>query len=51
VGNADDRERLIGETVKLFGGVDILVSNAATNPTMGPMLDVSLTHFWDATDF
>jgi NAD(P)-dependent dehydrogenase (short-subunit alcohol dehydrogenase family) len=40
VGSADDREKLIEETVGQLGGIDILVSNAATNPTMGPMLDV-----------
>lgn len=27
--------------MKQYGGVDILVSNAAANPFFGPMLDVS----------
>ena len=35
---------LLLQTVSKFGGIDILVSNAATNPVMGPMLDVSKTH-------
>jgi dehydrogenase/reductase SDR family protein 4 len=30
---------LLEETVKAFGGVDILVSNAAVNPTFGPAVD------------
>lgn len=28
-----------------FGGVDILVSNAAVNPVFGPILEVSITDF------
>ena len=27
------------QTVKAFGGLDILVSNAAVNPTYGPVLE------------
>ena len=41
VGNREDREKLIQETQKRFGGIDILVSNAGTNPVFGPMLEVS----------
>ena len=33
------------QTVKQYGGVDILVSNAAANPTFGPILEVRLTLF------
>jgi len=33
----------IFQTVSHFGGIDILVSNAATNPAFGQILDVSLT--------
>lgn len=32
VGNKEDRKKLIQQTLKDFGGIDILVSNAATNP-------------------
>jgi NAD(P)-dependent dehydrogenase (short-subunit alcohol dehydrogenase family) len=40
--------RLVAQTVDAFGGVDILVNNAATNPHFGPILtaDESL---WDKT--
>ena len=46
VGKAEDREKLIQETVEKFGGVDILVSNAGTNPTFGPILDCTEDQ-WD----
>jgi len=39
VGKPGDREKLLGETVDRFGGLDILVSNAAANPFFGRMLD------------
>lgn len=41
-------ERLVAQSVDAFGGVDILVNNAATNPHFGPLLtaDESL---WDKT--
>lgn len=35
-----DQERLVAEAVKVFGGVDVVVANAATNPVFGPVLDV-----------
>ena len=41
VGKAEDRQRLVQHTVDSFGGIDILVSNAGTNPTFGPILNVS----------
>ena len=43
VGKSDDRTRLVEKTIEKFGGIDILVSNAGTNPTFGPILNVSLT--------
>ena len=46
VGKAEDRERLIQETINKFGGIDIMVSNAGTNPTFGPMLDCTEDQ-WD----
>ncbi|XP_055989190.1 dehydrogenase/reductase SDR family member 4 isoform X4 [Sorex fumeus] len=46
VGKAEDRERLVATAVKLHGGVDILVSNAAVNPFFGNMLDAS-EEVWD----
>jgi dehydrogenase/reductase SDR family protein 4 len=41
VAKQEDRQNLIDETIKKFGSIDILVSNAGTNPVFGPMLDVS----------
>lgn len=46
VSDAVDRANLFKETVNRFGGVDILVSNAATNPIAGPVLDCS-EKVWD----
>jgi len=46
VGVAEDREKLIAETVAQFGGLDILVSNAAVNPTFGPILSCP-ENAWD----
>jgi dehydrogenase/reductase SDR family protein 4 len=34
-----DQQRLVQEAVDVFGGLDIVVANAATNPTFGPVLD------------
>ena len=41
VAKHEDREKLIEETISKFGGIDILVSNAGTNPVFGPMLEVT----------
>ena len=41
VGKSDHRTRLVEKTIEKFGGIDILVSNAGTNPTFGPILNVS----------
>ncbi|KAH3770110.1 dehydrogenase/reductase SDR family member 4-like [Dreissena polymorpha] len=46
VGKAEDRASLIKQTLTKFGGIDLLVSNAAANPTFGPMLDTSESA-WD----
>ena len=37
VGDKDQINDLINQTIKEFGGIDILVSNAATNPSFGPI--------------
>jgi len=39
VAKGEDREKLIEETVNRFGGIDILISNAAVNPVFGPILN------------
>uniref|UniRef100_A0A4W2H2X7 Dehydrogenase/reductase SDR family member 4 n=1 Tax=Bos indicus x Bos taurus TaxID=30522 RepID=A0A4W2H2X7_BOBOX len=46
VGKAEDRERLVATAVKLHGGVDILISNAAVNPFFGSLMDVP-EEVWD----
>jgi len=38
VGKSSDRSALLESTVKRWGGLDILVSNAAVNPYFGPIL-------------
>ena len=40
VGNAEQRNELFKTAVECYGGVDILVSNAAVNPETGPVLEV-----------
>ncbi|XP_050711780.1 dehydrogenase/reductase SDR family member 4-like isoform X1 [Eriocheir sinensis] len=46
VSKGQDRQTLIDKTVEKFGGLDILVSNAAVNPTMGGVLECS-EEAWD----
>ncbi|XP_029435216.1 dehydrogenase/reductase SDR family member 4-like [Rhinatrema bivittatum] len=46
VGKEQDRERLILKAVEQYGGIDILVSNAAVNPFFGNILD-STEEVWD----
>ncbi|XP_020284271.1 dehydrogenase/reductase SDR family member 4 [Pseudomyrmex gracilis] len=46
VGKAEDRKNLIEQTKLSFGGLDILVSNAAANPAIGAVLD-SAEEVWD----
>ena len=42
VGDPDHMEQAIGRCISEFGGVDVLVNNAATNPYAGPMIDADL---------
>ncbi len=46
VGDKAAVERLVNTAVEVFGGVDILVNNAATNPHFGPLL-TSEESQWD----
>ncbi|XP_037358997.1 dehydrogenase/reductase SDR family member 4 [Talpa occidentalis] len=46
VGKAEDREQLVATALKLHGGIDILVSNAAVNPFFGNLMDVT-EEVWD----
>ena len=47
-GDAAAVTALVERTVALYGGVDILVNNAATNPHFGPLLTAEESH-WDKT--
>ena len=44
-GEPDEIAACVGATVDGWGSVDILVNNAATNPYMGPAIDVDLPRF------
>ncbi|XP_033754783.1 dehydrogenase/reductase SDR family member 4-like [Pecten maximus] len=46
VGKKEDRASLIKQTLDQYGGIDIVVSNAAVNPFFGPTLDCSEEQ-WD----
>jgi NAD(P)-dependent dehydrogenase (short-subunit alcohol dehydrogenase family) len=41
-GDPDAAEACVADTVERLGGLDILVNNAATNPYMGPIIDIGL---------
>jgi NAD(P)-dependent dehydrogenase (short-subunit alcohol dehydrogenase family) len=42
VGMPEDAQACVAATVARFGGLDILVNNAATNPYFGPMIDIDI---------
>ena len=44
-GDADAVDALVARTVEAFGGVDILVNNAATNPHFGPIMTAEESHW------
>ncbi|XP_045194918.2 dehydrogenase/reductase SDR family member 4-like [Mercenaria mercenaria] len=46
VAKKEHRKKLIEQTVNEFGGIDLLVSNAAVNPIFGPILDTT-EEAWD----
>lgn len=46
VGSREERTNLFEQACSHFGGVDILVSNAAVNPTVGSVLDAT-EDAWD----
>lgn len=50
VSNREQRRDLIQKTVNKYGGIDILVSNAAANPTVDPIVEISepvLDKLWE----
>lgn len=38
VGKDEDRKNLVDKTIEHYGGIDILINNAATNPIFAPVL-------------
>ena len=40
-GDMEQLKNLVNKTIEVFGGIDILVNNAATNPVFGPSLECS----------
>jgi NAD(P)-dependent dehydrogenase (short-subunit alcohol dehydrogenase family) len=47
-GRPDDLERLVSTVMQRFARIDILVNNAATNPSFGPIIEAELPA-WDKT--
>jgi NAD(P)-dependent dehydrogenase (short-subunit alcohol dehydrogenase family) len=43
VGHPEDAEMCVAATVSRFGGIDVLVNNAGTNPYFGPLIDLDVT--------
>lgn len=39
VGDDEQLKNLVDKTIELYGGVDILINNAATNPVFGPIAE------------
>ncbi len=39
MGNIDDIQSLVDKTVEVYGGLDIIINNAAANPVFGPLQD------------
>jgi NAD(P)-dependent dehydrogenase (short-subunit alcohol dehydrogenase family) len=40
VGDAEQAQACVAGTVERFGGIDVLINNAGTNPYFGPMIDI-----------
>jgi NAD(P)-dependent dehydrogenase (short-subunit alcohol dehydrogenase family) len=44
-GDVDSAESVVEQTLAKFGGIDIFVNNAATNPYAGPMMEVDQSRY------
>ena len=44
-GDPDQAAAAVDRCIERFGGIDILVNNAATNPYMGPTMDIDLPRY------
>jgi NAD(P)-dependent dehydrogenase (short-subunit alcohol dehydrogenase family) len=42
VGRPEDAQACVAATVARFGGIDVLVNNAGTNPYFGPLIDIDV---------
>jgi NAD(P)-dependent dehydrogenase (short-subunit alcohol dehydrogenase family) len=42
VGRPEEAQTCVATTVERFGGLDVLVNNAGTNPYFGPLIDIDL---------
>jgi len=42
VGRPEEAQSCVAETLRRFGGLDVLVNNAGTNPYFGPMIDIDV---------
>jgi len=47
IGRIEDIKHLVERAVKEFGRIDILINNAATNPSMAPAIDID-ERAWDS---
>ncbi len=45
VGEASQLKNLVEQTIAVYGGIDILVNNAATNPVFGPVINTDEAAF------
>ncbi|MBP2832062.1 glucose 1-dehydrogenase [Aquimarina sp. U1-2] len=45
IGKHEQRQHLVNETIATYGGIDILINNAAINPVYGPIEDAEETVF------
>lgn len=45
VGKSQQLDELVSKTVDTYGGIDILVNNAATNPVFGPLAEMETSLF------
>ncbi len=42
VGKPEQAHQCVAQTIERFGGLDVLVNNAGTNPYFGPMIDIDI---------
>ena len=45
MGNINQIKSLVEQTIKIYGGIDIIVNNAAINPVFGPILQTDIPVF------